>query len=65
MTIYTDRGKEMTSEFCKAYCKLHMQEFERGKRHGRWTFLWNEDRGYFRMRRHAKRALKAKNKAVK
>lgn len=55
----------MTSEFCKAYCKLHMQEFQRGKQHGRWTFLWNEDRGYFRMRRHAKRARKAKNKAVK
>jgi len=50
----------MTSAFCKAYCKLHMAEFERGKRHGRWTFLWNEDSAYYRMKRRIKRTKRGK-----
>ena len=50
----------MTTSFCKAYCKLHMAEFERGRQHGRWTILWNEDRAYCQMRKRVKR-MRRKN----
>lgn len=51
----------MPNNFIKAYCKLHMEEFERGKRHGRWTFLWNEDGGWARMKRKVKQSKRGTN----